>query len=153
VCVVYWYSIQQPLNRSGYASQSRVVCTMYVCLCVNVCICVLKSRGISFPGRICPCPLWHFAFSLRHALRHALGTTPALTGPSAPPLRFLPSSPLDTPGAGPPCGHLPSFDQRPLLTRGDGDGGQRGRQEELPAFPSDCRLHLLHLDLHYIHLT
>jgi hypothetical protein len=28
LCVVYWYSIQEPLHCSGYASQSRVVVFM-----------------------------------------------------------------------------------------------------------------------------
>jgi hypothetical protein len=38
VCVVYWYLIQYPLHRSGYASRSRdVVHDVCVCLRVNVC--------------------------------------------------------------------------------------------------------------------
>jgi len=73
-------------------------------MCVFV---FLKSRGLSILGLPCPCPFWHLGvLTSPHAF-----TTPALTGPSPPPLRFLPlkpppgfiippllPSPLDTPG-------------------------------------------------------
>ena len=59
-CVVYWYSIQQPLHRSGYASQRFVsvrtiknhhhhrvvVCLVFVCL-VFVCKYVLRHSRVS----------------------------------------------------------------------------------------------------------
>jgi hypothetical protein len=51
-CVVYWYSIQYPLHRSGYASQSRVVvcmmcvCLYGVCLYVNVCWDILGAFSL-----------------------------------------------------------------------------------------------------------
>ena len=80
-------------------------------------------------------------------LKLPLGTTPALTGPSAPALRFLPlkplngfivppllPSPLNAPGSGPPCGHSLFSPGAPALL----------------ASPSNRRFHLLHLDPQYI---
>jgi hypothetical protein len=47
-CVVYWYSIQEPLHRSGYASRSRVV--VCLCLCVSIYSDVLGPLSLRTSG-------------------------------------------------------------------------------------------------------
>ena len=146
MCDVYWYSIQQPLNRSGYASQSRVECTMHD-VCVFVCKCVYlcsKVPGHFIPRTYLPMPFLAFCvLTSPHAVKspvryHTSSYRPFRSSSSLPALQAthgfiippLLTSPLDTPESEPPCGHLPSSYQRPLFTRGDGDGGERGRQKE-----------------------
>jgi len=60
ICDVYWYSIQSPLLRSGYASLGRVCtlrsvrtlrgCLEGLCMCVRVCVCACVRVFVSACG-------------------------------------------------------------------------------------------------------
>jgi hypothetical protein len=54
--VVYWYSIQQPLHRSGYASQRPRGCVVFVCKYV------LGHSRVSQPLNLRLCLLRHVGF-------------------------------------------------------------------------------------------
>jgi hypothetical protein len=42
-----------------------------VCLCVLVCMCAPKSRGLAFPGLLCSCPFWHLGVvTWSHAVKN-----------------------------------------------------------------------------------
>jgi hypothetical protein len=53
-CEYYIAWIRQPEPRDVHD-----VC-VFVCKCVNVCICAPKSLGLSSPGLLCPRPFWHY---------------------------------------------------------------------------------------------
>ena len=67
-CEYYIAWIRQPEPRdvhdlcfvSARTIKGIIIMCVFVCKCVNVCICAPKSLGLSSPGLLCPRPFWHY---------------------------------------------------------------------------------------------